>query len=106
MWIRVSKRIVPKGYSGITLFPFIFLRSEELKDDKVIINHEKIHIRQQLELLFVFFLLIYGIDYLIKLIKYKDRKKAYRNIVFEREAYANQYDLKYLKNRKLFAYWR
>ncbi len=105
-WIRVSKRIVPKGFDGITLFPFIFLVSENLKRNKVIINHEKMHIRQQAELLVVFFYLIYGIDYLIKLIKYKDKHKAYRNIIFEREAYENQYDLEYLKKRKWFAYWR
>ncbi len=106
-WIRVSKRIVPKGFDGITLFPFIFLYSEDLKKNKVLVNHEKIHKRQQLELLFgLVFYLIYGIDYLIKYIKYQDKYLAYRNIIFEREAYANQYDLEYLKKRKWFAYWR
>ncbi|MBS9775007.1 MAG: hypothetical protein KGV59_07640 [Tenacibaculum sp.] len=105
-WIRVNKKIVPKGFRGITLFPFIFLSSEILKKNRVIINHEKIHIKQQKELLVVFFYIIYGIDYLIKLIKYKDKHKAYVNIIFEREAYGNQYDLEYLKKRKLFAYWR
>ncbi len=105
-WIRVSKRIVPKGFRGITLFPFIFVRDENVKRNVFVINHEKIHIRQQAELLVVFFYLIYGVDYLIKLIKYKDKDKAYRNIIFEREAYENQYNLEYLKNRKWFAYWR
>jgi hypothetical protein len=28
---------------------------------------------------------------------------AYRNVVFEREAYENEYDLSYLKSR---SYWR
>ena len=32
--------------------------------------------------------------------------KAYRNISFEKEAYNNEKDLNYIKNRKIFAQWR
>lgn len=58
--ILISKYLVPKGYVGITLFPFIVLRQSRMKDDPVLINHEKIHLRQQLELLVIPFL--YGMQ--------------------------------------------
>ncbi len=104
--IIISKTVVPKGYRAITLYPFIFVCSEQIKNNKYVINHEKIHLRQELELLGIGFLLVYGISYLINLFKYKNHKKAYKNIIFERECYYNHYDLEYLKKRKWFAYWR
>ena len=67
-----------------------------------IINHEKIHWKQQLEMLIIFFYLWYVIEWLIKLIKYG--KAAYNNISFERESYANEENFKYLETRKHFAW--
>ncbi|MFK8271094.1 hypothetical protein [Capnocytophaga stomatis] len=104
--IRVCKWIVPEGYRAITLYPFIFLRDEADKQNQVLINHERIHLRQQLELLVIFFYLWYGIDFLIKYAKYRNWQKAYRNIIFEREAYGNESDLQYLKERKRFGFKR
>lgn len=97
--ILVSKYIVPKGYIGITLFPFVFVKHAQLKFDRVLINHERIHIRQQLELLILPFFLWYWLEFLIRYVHYKDWHQAYRNISFEREAYQNEQDLDYLKNR-------
>ena len=51
MLIIVSKYLIPKGYRGLTIFPFVVVRSKNDLQDKVLLNHEKIHIRQQLELL-------------------------------------------------------
>ncbi|MDD1540284.1 hypothetical protein FO702_12380, partial [Riemerella anatipestifer] len=48
------------------------------------------------------FFVWYGLNYLWNLIKYKNHREAYRNIIFEQEAYENQQDLEYLKNRKLW----
>lgn len=62
-----------------------------------IINHEKIHLRQQLELLILPFYILYLISYLINFIKYKKHHLAYRNIIFEKEAYDYESDLSYLK---------
>ncbi len=103
--VVVCKWLVPYGYVGITIYPFIFLRSKQNKNAKVV-NHERIHLRQQLELLIVVFFIWYLIDYFIKLIKYRNRKKAYRNIIFEKEAYSNERDFNYLKRRKLYSYLR
>ncbi len=89
---------------GMTLFPIILIRNKKLLEDKEFINHEQIHLRQQLELMVIPFYLIYLTHYLINRIKYKSHDKAYRNICFEREAYANANNLTYLKNRK-FMRW-
>ena len=101
--ILISKYFVPNGYTGLAVFPFVFLKYKELKQDKMLINHEKIHLRQQLELLIIFFYLIYFLEFLIRLIQYKNWKRAYRNISFEREAYINEKDLNYLKSR---SFWK
>ena len=58
--IFVSKYLVPNGYDGLTIFPFIFLKVNDFKDDYVLINHEKIHLKQQLEILIIPFYLVYA----------------------------------------------
>lgn len=102
--ILISKYLVPKGYTGITIFPFVFLKSKALKKDKVLINHEKIHLKQQLELLIIPFYFFYTLEFLIRLIQYKNWYKAYRNISFERESYTNEANLKYLKERNFWSF--
>lgn len=98
--------IIPKLHvSGITLYPFIFIVTKKLKQNKVFINHEHIHLRQQLEMLIIPFYICYLLNYLINRIKYKTHHHAYLNICFEREAYANEAQLGYLKARKLWT-WR
>ncbi|MEX0995648.1 MAG: hypothetical protein WDZ45_01210 [Flavobacteriaceae bacterium] len=67
-------------------------------------NHERIHLRQQLELLILPFYLWYGLEFLLRLLYFRNRYKAYRNISFEREAYSNEADLYYLKRRKFWAF--
>lgn len=105
---RFIKYFTPRNIAGITIFPFIILENKEIKLDKTFINHEMIHIYQQAELLLIFFILFYYIEFLIKLIHYKDFHKAYTNISFEREAYENESNYNYLKTRKWFSfvkYW-
>jgi hypothetical protein len=102
MIVLVVKYLTPKGFRGITLFPFILLTKKEDREDVVIINHEMIHIRQQLEMLIVPFFVWYGIEFLIRWIQLKNKHVAYRNISFEREAYANEKDLHFLKQRSFW----
>lgn len=85
----------------MAIFPFILAR-KELSD--VTINHERIHLRQQLEMLIILFYLWYGVEYLSRYIQYRNWDIAYRNISFEREAYANENDLKYLEKRKFWSW--
>lgn len=103
MIVWVNRFLLRKKFNGMTLWPIIILKSRNLKADKVLLNHERIHLRQQVELLVVFFYLWYGIEFLIRLFQYKNRYQAYRNISFEREAYTNDKDLEYLKSR---SFWR
>jgi hypothetical protein len=104
--IFVTKYLVPKGYTGLTIFPFVFLKSKHLKNDYVLINHEKIHLRQQLELLIIPFYLAYVLEFLVRLIQYKNWNLAYQNISFEREAYCNELDLDYLKQRPFWSFFK
>ena len=103
MILIVSKYLIPKGFRGITVFPFVVVRDRNAQDYLVLMNHERIHLRQQLELLVLPFFVLYGLDYMVKLIRYRDKDVAYRNVVFEREAYQNENDLEYLKSR---SFWR
>lgn len=105
--IILSLRLLRKTrINGITIFPFIFLRESAFKENKILINHEKIHIRQQLELLIIFFYLWYVVEYYYWYFKLKDKHLAYQNISFEREAYAMEEDLNYLETRKIWSFWK
>ena len=103
MFVIVSRYLIPKGFRGITLFPFIIVSESDLKQNPVTINHEKVHIRQQIELLVLPFFIWYGIEFLVKWFMYKDKNAGYRNISFEKEAYENEKDLNYLKQR---SFWK
>jgi hypothetical protein len=88
--------------AGLAIFPFIFTKNKIRS--KVLLNHELIHHRQQLELFIIPFYIFYIIDYLVGFIKYKNHYKAYMAICFEREAYKNDGNLIYLKNRPFWAF--
>ncbi len=103
MLLVVNKYLFRKRFVGITLWPFVFMKHADLKRDANFINHERIHLRQQLEMLILPFFIWYGIEYIIRLLQYKDRYTAYRNISFEREAYANEAQLDYLRYR---SFWK
>ena len=90
--------------NGMAIYPFILVKSDTLKKDLILINHEKIHLKQQLELLILPFYIAYLLHYVINLVIYKNHYEAYLNIVFEKEAYACEKDRTYLKKRRLFAW--
>ena len=99
----VKCRFIPKGIC-VNLFGSYWARDISWID-KYVINHERIPTAQQRELLFVPFYILYVIEWLVRLVQFRNRHDAYMNISFEREAYANGDNLDYLPNRKLFA-WR
>lgn len=104
MIVIVFKYLLPKGYKGISLFPFIVFSDKLSKENIVLLNHEKIHIRQQIELLIIPFYLWYTIEFMMHYLRYRNSKTAYRNISFEREAYANEKDLSYLQKRTFWCF--
>ena len=96
----IRNNIIPfSGYKAMNLFGVLFVRGNARIDD-ITLNHEKIHTAQIKEMLYVFFYVWYVIEWLIRLPK----GNAYRNISFEREAYANDKDPNYLNTRKVFAF--
>lgn len=90
----------------MALFPFVLVAKEVDKYDKVLINHERIHICQQLEMLVIPFYIVYLGNYFIELIKFRKHYPAYMSIVFEKEAYQNEWNLEYLKDRKVWGFWK
>ena len=89
---------------AITLYPFVLLRYAGDRLDPVLLNHERIHLRQQLELLVVPFYLWYVGEYVWRRIKGMNHLSAYLTISFEQEAYANEHQLDYLDLRRPFAF--
>jgi len=89
------------GFSAVNLLGVLFVHPGVYLSHEMM-NHERIHTAQQREMLFVFFYLAYFMEWLVRL---PMRGNAYRNISFEREAYANQRNLDYLQSRPHFA-WR
>ena len=105
MFVLTIQWLFRKNFVGMAIFPFILLRNKEDKTDLNLVHHERIHIIQQIELLVIPFFMWYFIEYGIRMLQYKfDGHKAYRNISFEREAYANELDLDYLKKRKFYSF--
>ena len=85
--IQIKNKSIPfKGFKAITIWPFLFYKEEMSEID---LNHEAIHAAQQKEM--------FLIGFYAKYLTYK-----YDNNPFEKEAYANENNLEYLKTRKPF----
>jgi len=84
---------------AITLFPFVFCRGTI---GEITRRHETIHHKQYIETLVIGFLLIYLIDWIHGLIKYRNGAYAYRRIRFEQEAFEYEKTENYLEQRVPF----
>jgi len=104
MFLIVSRYLFGNRFTGATIWPFIFLKEKRLMGDPIFMNHEKIHFRQQMEMLVIPFYIWYSFEYLFRLVQYKKKRLAYLNISFEREAYKNEKDLKYLNHRSFWCF--
>lgn len=97
--------VVPRLWvGGLTLFPFVFCKYA--KPSARLINHERIHLQQQIELGLFPFYVWYILEFLVRWVRYRQWYKAYRNISFEREAYHNDQNLVYLQTRRLWSFWK
>lgn len=100
----IYNKIIPFGrYGYMNLFGILFAKSVPSIRT---LNHEKIHTAQMKELLYIGFYLWYIIEWLIKLVYYRNNYKAYKNISFEREAYENEHNFNYLKERRHYGFQR
>lgn len=97
----IYNNIIPfPGFKAINLFGVLFVRTGS-KIDSTTTNHESIHTAQMREMLYIFFYIWYVLEWMIRLFM---KGNAYRNILFEREAYDNQDNLKYLDERDNFSW--
>lgn len=95
----VYNRMIPfKGFKCVNLFGVLFVR-DGCTMSSVDYNHEAIHTAQMKELLYVPFYVLYALEWLLLLVKYRDAHTAYRQISYEVEAYLFQADADYLKTR-------
>src|SRR6185436_5020401 len=94
---------------AFAFWPFICVRPDK-KDYpgfRELINHEEIHLRQQLELLLIFFYLIYYFELLFaRWVKKLPPLQAYYYVAAEQEAHRNAENFEYLKIRKPYAMFR
>ena len=106
--IVIENSSIPKYLSifinigAITLWPFVISRTSF---NKRVLDHEKIHIRQQQEMLVIGFYIMYVYYWLCGYLVHRDSQIAYFSIPFEQEAYENEHDEYYLANRPFWA-WR
>ena len=102
--ITITNNYIPlKGFTALTLWPLVFVRKGQRYTEQTA-RHEAIHGEQQKEMLIIFFLLWYGIEWIIKWAKYRNRLTAYVNISFEREAYAKQDRVGYVDERRHYSW--
>lgn len=105
--IIVRNSRIPKMLSividvyAITIWPFVFIRDN---GNEITINHESIHIKQQEELWVIPFYVLYLFEWIKNLISDMNKRDAYFNISFEKEAYNNQKDFTYLQKRDRMAW--
>ena len=89
-------------FTGITLWPFIFIFADEVSYR--LINHERIHLRQQRELWLLGFYWLYVWDFVRNYWSSRSWSRSYRLIRFEKEAYDRQNQKDYLDIREKHAW--
>ncbi len=91
---------------GIGFFPFLIIRQNLKLPHKrqELINHEKIHLVQQIELLIVGAFLLHLLEYLYaRFIKKLSKRDSYYFPATEQEAHRNAMNQHYLTQRKIYA---
>lgn len=99
-FVRVVIGGIMGDFDGISLYPFGIYTNDK---NVYLLNHEKIHWKQQIEMGILPFYIWYLTELFIRRIKNK-RFQAYMSLGFEKEAYKNQYNLDYLEKRKPYSW--
>jgi len=104
-YIQIDKKFKDPYTEAMTIWPFILVNKDlPVRSYPRVMQHEMIHVSQQLQMLLIGFYLQYYIEYLIRRLQYPTWDEAYRNISFEREAYANQRTSTYYKTRPFWGH--
>ena len=125
-WFWLTEKLMGKRYKGAAFFMFNLVDKKTVT--KKLIHHESIHYNQLNEIVFLSLIayivtsnlidvqwwwsiiaimswhILYVTNWVVNLFVYRDRRKAYREVLFEREAYDNDQDLDYLGQRGYFAW--
>jgi hypothetical protein len=102
MVIIRNKYIPFPGFAAINILGILFCR-RETRITPWLINHERIHTAQMIEMGIIFFYIWYVVEWLMKMTQ---KGCAYYRISFEREAYRHERDLTYLSKRRHYAWWK
>lgn len=94
---------MPLGMVGVVVYPFIFVCKKHV-NNRIVMNHERIHLAQYEELGILGFWPVYLTLYIRELMRYEKHFKAYINNPMEQEAFDNQLDLQYLRARKPYSW--
>ena len=87
------------GFRGTVFYPYVLISTSRVEAKKKrILHHEWIHIQQIRREGFLNFYCKYISEWLFNFIKYGNMSKAYKNISYEKEAYANEKTFKLPKN--------
>lgn len=89
-------------YKAIALYPFVFIRKDVITVQRL--NHERIHIKQMLDLWIIGAYIWYPLELWIRILTTFNPSKAYQNHSMEKEAVENQDNANYLLHRKKFAF--
>ena len=88
VWIQ-KVPVLPRGASGMTIWRFVFLKSDDVRDgSRKLIAHELVHVRQYAELGYLRFSYRYLRDYFRNLWDLRRHRPAYLAIPAEIEARA------------------
>lgn len=101
--VKYAGSLIGLGHDALAFafWPFLVVRKDFKKNiHEELINHEKIHLRQQLEFLIVGAEILYILEYVYaRYILKLPKKEAYYFISLEQEAHMNAENLNYLKER-------
>ena len=94
-------KVAPIDILAISFGIFVWCREELSEETR---RHETIHFQQQLELLFVGQWILYFLSYAHGWLKYRNGAVAYREIIFEKEAFDFDKMEGYLEARPRYAW--
>ena len=101
---KMTRLILPGRFHALCIWPFLLIRPDMPMELHEIMNHELIHVRQQLEMAWILFFIWYLLEFSIRFLFLRNFKKAYQSLSHEKEAYINDADPDYLKKRKPYAW--
>lgn len=92
------------SYHTLNFFGILFTKRKTVTG---VNNHARVDTHgSNEEMLWVFFYLWYGVEYLLIRLFHKKQNCAYHDISLEEEAHNNDENPEYLKTRKHYAWWK